>query len=120
MLPSASARRSSRYVRLGRVLEKVLAVRFEPDAGVLGCSPVFVVGVQLPEPLTGNLWTLDDFKGNLALLVRHSSSPPEFFSSPVMDHGKCASLLYCCLFLSCLSIRTNYSTPNRARCSLLA
>jgi len=66
-----------------------LAVRFEPDAGVLGCSPVFVVGVQLPEPLTGNLWTLDDFKGNLALLVRHSSSPPEFFSSPVVDNGKC-------------------------------
>ena len=55
-----------------------------------------------------------------AELPRHSSSPPEFFSSPVMDHGKCASLLYCCLFLSCLSIRTNYSTPNRARCSLLA
>jgi len=55
-----------------------------------------------------------------APLPRHSSSPPEFFSSPVMHHGKCASLLYCCLFLSCLSIRTNYSTPNRARCSLLA
>ena len=91
MSPSASARRSSRYVRLGRVLEKVLAVRFEPDAGVLGCSPVFVVGVQLLKPLTGNLWTLDDFKGNLALLVGHSScsSPPEFFSSPVVDNGKC-------------------------------
>ena len=47
-------------------------MRFEPDAGVLGCSPVFVVGVQLPEPLTGNLWTLDDFEGNPALLVSHS------------------------------------------------
>ena len=62
--------------------------RFDPDASVLGCS-VFVVGVQLPEPLTGNLWTLDDFEGNPALLVRHSSSPPEFFSSPVVDNGKC-------------------------------
>ena len=72
-------------------LEKVLAVRIEPDAGVLGCSLVFVVGMQLPEPLTGNLWTLDDFYGNPALLVRHSSSPPEFFSSPVVDNGKCVS-----------------------------
>lgn len=33
-----------------------------------GCF-VFVVGVQLPEPLTGKLWTLDDFEGNPALLV---------------------------------------------------
>ena len=30
---------------------------------------VFGVGVQLPEPLTGKLWTLDDFEGNSALLV---------------------------------------------------
>ena len=49
-----------------------LAVRFEPDAGVLGCSLVFVVGVQLPEPLTWKLWPLDGFKGNPALLVGHS------------------------------------------------
>jgi len=55
-----------------RVLDKVLAVRFEPDAGVLGCS-AFVVGAQLPEPLTGKLWTLDDFEGNPALLISHSS-----------------------------------------------
>ena len=54
------------------VLDKVLAVRFEPDAGVLGCS-AFVVGAQLPEPLTGKLWTLDDFEGNPALLISHSS-----------------------------------------------
>jgi len=37
---------------------------------VLGCS-VFVVGVQLPEPLTGKLWILDDFEGKPALLVSH-------------------------------------------------
>ncbi|KAG2585091.1 hypothetical protein PVAP13_6KG356224 [Panicum virgatum] len=28
----------------------------------------FVVGVQLPEPLTWKLWPLDGFKGNPALL----------------------------------------------------
>jgi hypothetical protein len=27
------------------------------------------MGEQLPEPLTGNFWTLDDFEGNSALLV---------------------------------------------------
>ena len=70
--PSASARRSSRYVGRRGFLRKVLAVRFEPDAGVLGCS-AFVVGAQLPEPLTGKLWTLDDFEGNPALLISHSS-----------------------------------------------
>jgi len=44
---------------------------FEPDAGVLG-NFAFVVGVQLLEPLTGKLWTLDDFEGNPALQVSHS------------------------------------------------
>jgi hypothetical protein len=47
-----------------------------------------------------------------APLPRHSSSPPEFFSSPVVDNGKCVPLLYCCL----LHTRNNYSKldPNRA------
>ena len=32
----------------------------------------FVVGVQLLEPLTEKLWTLNDFEGNPALQVSHS------------------------------------------------
>ena len=51
-----------------------MAVRFEPDAGVLGCF-TFVVSVQLPEPLIGKLWTLGDFEGNPVLQL-HESVPP--------------------------------------------
>jgi len=33
--------------------------------------------VQLPESLTGKLWTLDDFEGNSALLVSEFSFPEQ-------------------------------------------
>ncbi|XP_039803590.1 uncharacterized protein LOC120667615 [Panicum virgatum] len=73
---SAAVGRGRLRVRMARTESTGVAVGFR--------APQF----ELPEPLTGNLWTLDDFYGNPALLVRHSSSPPEFFSSPVVDNAR--------------------------------
>uniref|UniRef100_A0A0D9YHH3 Thioredoxin domain-containing protein n=1 Tax=Oryza glumipatula TaxID=40148 RepID=A0A0D9YHH3_9ORYZ len=58
---AAAARRRRR-----RPLLQVRAARTESTAVSVGFrAPQF----ELPEPLTGKLWTLDDFEGNPALLV---------------------------------------------------
>ncbi|KAF8690624.1 hypothetical protein HU200_040995 [Digitaria exilis] len=54
--PAADCRRRLR-VRMARTESSGVAVGFR--------APEF----ELPEPLTGNLWTLDDFEGNPTLLV---------------------------------------------------
>ncbi|WVZ62644.1 hypothetical protein U9M48_012364 [Paspalum notatum var. saurae] len=57
--PPAAGRRRLR-VRMARTESTGVSVGFR--------APHFE-DVQLPEPLTGTLWTLDDFEGNPALLV---------------------------------------------------
>nr|AER41635.1 peroxiredoxin [Oryza officinalis] len=60
---AAAARRRHRPRRL---LLQVRAARTESTGVSVGFrAPQF----ELPEPLTGKLWTLDDFEGNPALLV---------------------------------------------------
>ncbi|KAG2632438.1 hypothetical protein PVAP13_2NG523092 [Panicum virgatum] len=54
---SAAGGRGQLRVRMARTESTGVAVGFR--------APQF----ELPEPLTGNLWTLDDFEGNPALLV---------------------------------------------------
>ncbi|XP_004955932.1 uncharacterized protein LOC101781002 isoform X1 [Setaria italica] len=55
--PPAAGRRRRLRVRMARTESTGVAVGFR--------APEF----ELPEPLTGKLWTLDDFEGNPALLV---------------------------------------------------